>query len=148
MQHRSSLKSAPTTHEIQNNEARQVFENKNHTDTCKCFECEPETFDHLLKCNHQASEERKTKQTRSVRGYCRSKSAKHNFQCTLAVAIVYIRSDQAFSRAQSRIGCTQFLKGFLTSQRSDYRDNEFRRLVSSSPPFGSVSFFSGLIKTV
>jgi hypothetical protein len=55
--------------------------------TCRFCEIEPETFEHLLKCNHCAGNDFRKRLPRAVREYCQRRGAPSNFQSTLVIAI-------------------------------------------------------------
>lgn len=132
-------------------------------ETCRFCEIEPETFDHLLKCNHNAGKAFRKALPRSVRTYCASRGVPHNFQVTIITiledwirdkpplqAVTNRPSVQALAKAQARIGWSRFLKGFLSKQWKVYLDHEFNALPqhTTDQSFDVDSFFTGLIKTI
>jgi hypothetical protein len=133
-------------------------------DTCRYCEIEPETFDHLLKCNHTAGLEFRKALPRSVRTYCQQRKVPHNFQVTLITALEdWIRDKSPLQKvtnrpnvrtlaaAQSRIGWSRFLKGFLAEQWHEYLRHELDASpdhAQNATDLNSDSFFAGLIKTM
>lgn len=130
-------------------------------ETCRFCELEPETFEHLLKCDHPAGIEFRKSLPRSVRTYCAARGAPHNFQTTLIIAIEdWIRDKPPLQKfynrptvkhlatAQALIGWGQFFKGFLTTHWKTFFMAEYSTTNPSDEPFDCDGFFAGLIKVL
>lgn len=131
-------------------------------DTCKFCEIEPETFDHLLKCNHPDGQNFRRTFPQAVRQYCTNNGAPHDFQSTLVIAVEdWIRDKpplqtlrhrppvQEIAKAQTAIGWSCFFKGFLSQRWKQYFAQEIAYSETSPSPTTAADpekFFAGLIK--
>jgi hypothetical protein len=129
--------------------------------TCRFCDLEPETFEHLLKCDHSAGKDFRTALPRSIRSYCATRGAPHNFQVTIITAIEDWLRDKSplqniknrapvhsLAAIQARIGWSSFVKGFVAKQWQDYLEHELNSTHSQTAdqPFDTDSFFPALIK--
>jgi hypothetical protein len=131
-------------------------------DTCQFCDLEPETFEHLLNCNHPEGQTFRRLFPQAVRQYCSTRGAPHNFQSTLVIATEdWIRDKsplqnvrnrpivQSIAKAQSKIGWSNFFKGFLSDSWKQYLEHEIAHaeaLTSKSTTIDPDTFFTGLIK--
>ena len=130
---------------------------------CRHCQQEPETLDHLLRCNHTIGQEFRRALPRKVLSYCKKKKTPHNFHVTIVIALEHWVRDQAplestlaspavhkLIHAQKQIGWTRFLRGFLSRQWQEYLEYELNHNQDAPAPahFEYDQFFSGLIKVM
>jgi hypothetical protein len=131
---------------------------------CICQHCNihPETFDHLLQCNHEHGEKFRKEITKAILTLCKKKSIPTNFQTTLIDILhdwfqgipplelsMNTPAVNALLHAQRKIGWSRFLRGFLSRQWSRYLEYEQNHAPKPPPEnFNSDDFFRNLIKTL
>jgi hypothetical protein len=130
---------------------------------CCICQSSPETFQHLLRCNHPLGHHFQTHLPRAVRTYCVNKNTPSNFQSAIVIAIEdWIRqippleqtpcSDalKKLIHSQRQIGWDQFIRGHLSTQWQTYLEYELHHDNEHQPPesFNYHLFFSGLIKII
>jgi hypothetical protein len=130
---------------------------------CRLCHQEPETFDHLLHCDHILGQQFRKALPLKVLTYCKLKKTPHNFHATIVIALENWVRDQAplesiptsaavhkLIHAQKQIGWTRFLRGFLSEQWQDYLEYELNHNHEAPAPnhFDYDLFFSGLVKVM
>jgi len=130
---------------------------------CRLCQQEPETFDHLLHCNHTLGQQFRKALPLKVLTYCKQKNTPHNFHATIVIALEnWVRGQAPLEsipasaavhkliHAQKQIGWTRFLRGFLSQQWQDYLEYELNHNHEAPAPnhFDYDQFFSGLIKVM
>lgn len=129
--------------------------------TCRHCNQEPETFEHLLRCNHPTGQEFRKDLPVSILSYCKRNNTPHNFNTTIVIALEdWVRARPPLEaieasspvhvllHAQRGIGWNHFMKGFLSQQWQTYLEYEFNHNHEAPAPenFEYDRFFSGLIK--
>jgi hypothetical protein len=132
----------------------------------KCRYCNTgadETFEHLLRCDHQYSQRFRKTLPLTVLQYCTKRKTPHNFHVTLVIALEDLLRDKPplesieagqavlkLIHAQKAIGWSHLLRGFFSDQWHKYLEYELNHNPAERAPdyFDYASFFSGLIKLI
>lgn len=130
---------------------------------CLCRHCavEPETFDHLLRCDHEHGNTFRHDLVKSITKLCNKWAVPTTFRATLLDAIqdwyhgippLELRMNtpavNLILHAQRQIGWHHFLRGFLSQHWQRYLEYEQRHAPKPPPDqFDYDNFFRLLIKT-